>query len=129
LYILSRETTQGALKDLSTTESRSKDLAYPVVRDGEPRNEGGSCNWPDIFLVRSPSELGGSVYDEELERRKDRPGGSDNGQRLEELPANEGWVFMDAITQDRITATVSERCAGLHIRSERTSDLSIPSQV
>jgi hypothetical protein len=77
-----------------------------------------ASNWADIFVVKSPSQLGGSVYEEETGKKRVSRDGVDSQLPDEQLLAraasmSEGWMFLDAITQDRIASTVTERYAVL----------------
>lgn len=119
LYILSREKTADAKVFVASVDSRPTSLCYPSLHGftqdrGANANAEMASNWADIFVVKSPSQLGGSVYEEETGKKRVSRDGVDSQLPDEQLLAraatmSEGWMFLDAITQDSIASTVTER--------------------
>jgi hypothetical protein len=89
-----------------------------IGQDHESRKEDAEpvSDWSDIFEVKSPSQLGSSVFDEESEKAKSGGGGADQAASDGTLVLAQknttagGWMFLDAITQEQIATKVTERC-------------------
>ena len=143
LYILSREKTADVKIFVASVDSRPTSLCYPSLhgftqdrydlclastigqqdvltfargyRGANTNANEMASNWADIFVVKSPSQLGGSVYEEETGKKRVSRDGvcsqlpDDQLVLARAATMSEGWMFLDAITQDRIASTVTER--------------------